>query len=126
MNIAIIILLILSVLLFIVSFFQKDGKEQLEMEYEELAMSLLQDQHNMKKRIGRLEEEMMLESQIARPLANTKENQHAAGVHEIVKNQVLSLYQQGVDVQQISKQSALSVNTVTQIIQDGNRGKQTK
>ncbi|WP_313430956.1 hypothetical protein [Siminovitchia terrae] len=116
MNIAIIILLSASLLLFIISFFQKDKTRELEAEFEELSMSLLQDYHNLKKRIGILEEELLLEKQVVHPLHN-KLTEERPVVHEVLKNQVLALHQQGIDLQQISKQSSLSPQMVKKIIE---------
>lgn len=115
MNIAIIILLSSSLLLFIISFFQKDKTSELEAELEELSMTLLQDSHNLKKRVGLLEEELLLEKHIVHPSHNQLEEDSPV-VHEVLKNQVLALHQQGIDLQRISKQSSLPPETVRKII----------
>ncbi|GIN19996.1 MAG TPA: hypothetical protein DEO65_03905 [Bacillus bacterium] len=117
MNTAIIILLSASLLLFIISFFQKDKTRELEEEMEELSMTLLQDHHNLKKRIALLEEELLLEKQIVYPTSNAnKMEEDRPVVHEVLKNQVLALHQQGIDLQRISKQSSLPPETVRKII----------
>lgn len=119
MNTAIIILLSASLLLFIISFFQKDKTSELETEIEELSMTLLQDYHNLKKRIGLLEEELLLEKQIVHPSSKNKPEESGPVVHEVLKNQVLALHQQGIDLQRISKQSSLPPQTVKKIIDSG-------
>lgn len=118
MDTAVIILLSLSTLLFIISFFQKDKTSKLENEIEELSMTLLQDYHNLKKRIGLLEEELLLEKQIVHPsTSKTRIEENPSAVHEIIKNQVLALHQQGIDLQRISNQSSLPIQTVKRIIE---------
>ncbi|RST73822.1 hypothetical protein D4T97_013185 [Siminovitchia acidinfaciens] len=118
MDTAIIILLSLSTLLFIISIFQKDKTSQLETEVEELSMTLLQDYHNIKKRIGLLEEELLLEKQIVHPsTGKARIEEDPPAVHEIIKNQVLSLHNQGIDLQRISNQSSLPLHTVKRIIE---------
>ena len=120
MNTAIIILLSASLLLFIISFFQKDKTSELEEELEELSMTLLQDHHNLKKRIALLEEELLLEKQIVYPTSTAnKVEEDRPVVHEVLKNQVLALHQQGIDLQRISKQSSLPPETVRKIIKTG-------
>ena len=116
MDTVIIILLSLSALLFIVSFFQKDKTSQLETEVEELSMTLLQENHNLKKRIMILEEELLLEKPVNLPSVQQKPGE-SIPVHGVLKNQVLSLHSQGVGLQQISKQSALPLETVKRIIE---------
>lgn len=117
MDTAIIILLSISTLLFISSVFQKEKTSRLENEMEELSMTLLQDYHNLKKRIGLLEEELLLEKQIVHPSSSkTKIEDNRPVVHEIIKNQVLALHQQGIDLQRISNQSSLPLQTVKRII----------
>lgn len=117
MNTAIIILLSISLLLFIISFFQKDKTSELETEIEELSMTLLQDYHNLKKRVGLLEEELLLEKQIVQPSPGMNQTNSSQPVHEILKNQVLALHQQGIDLERISKQSSLPMQTVMSIIE---------
>ncbi|MFD1705408.1 hypothetical protein ACFSCZ_01415 [Siminovitchia sediminis] len=119
MNTVIIVLLSLSTVLFIISMFQKDKLSQFETEFEELTMTLLQENHNLKKRIGVLEEELLLEKQlIDAPVLSAKRKASPLVVHEVLKNQVIALHQQGMDLQRIASQSSLPVDTVKHIIKD--------
>lgn len=72
-------------------------------------MNVLQEHYKLKKRISVLEEELMLDGEMTL---------HKSPINEIIKNQVISLYKQGVKVDQITKQSTLSKQEVLSIIQD--------
>lgn len=72
-------------------------------------MNVLQEHYKLKKRISVLEEELMLDGDMTL---------HKSPINEIIKNQVISLYKQGVKVDQITKQSTLSKQEVLSIIQD--------
>jgi hypothetical protein len=104
-------LLSLSIFLFIVSFFLRDRYKDLEKEIEDVSMNYLQENYQLKKRMKILEEELMLDGQ--QPIRKVKQ---PARVHEVVKNQVIALYNQGIAIEQIAKQSALSNTEVQQII----------
>ena len=118
MDIAILILLGASALCFILSFLQKDPAKQLEREMEELTMTLFKESQNMKKRISILEEELLMEKGMVDMAASrTSGAAILPNVNEILKNQVLALYERGVSLEQISRQSSLSTKTVQQIIE---------
>ncbi|PFA62393.1 hypothetical protein CN378_20750 [Bacillus sp. AFS015802] len=98
-----------SILLLVISFFQRDRYRDIEKDMEELSMNVLQEHYKLKKRISVLEEELMLDGEIT-----FQKNP----VNEILKNQVISLYKQGVNVDQITKQSALSKQEVLSVIKN--------
>ncbi|MGG3913418.1 hypothetical protein [Rossellomorea vietnamensis] len=98
-----------SILLLVISFFQRDRYRDIEKDMEELSMNVLQEHYKLKKRISVLEEELMLDGEMTL---------HKTPINEIIKNQVISLYKQGVKVDQITKQSTLSKQEVLSIIQD--------
>ncbi|CAN7322634.1 hypothetical protein [Rossellomorea sp. LjRoot5] len=98
-----------SILLLVISFFQRDRYRDIEKDMEELSMNVLQEHYKLKKRISVLEEELMLDGDMTL---------HKSPINEIIKNQVISLYKQGVKVDQITKQSTLSKQEVLSIIQD--------
>ncbi|MBS4194688.1 hypothetical protein [Lederbergia citri] len=113
MDTIIIILLSLAVLLFVISFFQSDKVKVLEKEVEQLSMNMLQDHYLMKKRLKVLEEELLIGQSF---INDSPKHEKTREPNEILKNHVLALYNQGLDIQQISKQSSLSVETVKDII----------
>ncbi|MCJ8006835.1 hypothetical protein ACFFF5_01050 [Lederbergia wuyishanensis] len=113
MDTIIIFLLGLSIVLFIISFFQTDKVKVLEKEVEQLSMNVLQDHYLMKKRLKVLEEELLMGQNFIDDIPRRELDQEP---NEILKNHVLALYNQGLEIQQISKQSSLSVETVKNII----------
>ncbi|MBS4173541.1 hypothetical protein [Bacillus sp. FJAT-49736] len=113
MNSLIFLLLILSVLLFIISFFQKDRSASIEKDVEELSMNLYQETYQLKKRMKVLEEELLIDSPSMQAQAISAPK---SKINAILKNQVIALYKQGLSVEQISKQSALSISEVQKII----------
>ncbi|WP_175991035.1 hypothetical protein [Bacillus sp. Marseille-Q1617] len=112
MEILLLVLMGFSILLFFLSFFQKDRYAAIEKEVEDLSMTILQENYQMKKRLRVLEEELMMDgdSSLKRtpPVRKT--------IHEVVRNQVIALYQQGIPLEQIAKQSALTKSDVQHII----------
>ncbi|KQL53538.1 hypothetical protein AN964_08535 [Heyndrickxia shackletonii] len=113
LNSLIFLLLILSILLFIISFFQKDRTSSVEKEVEELSLNLYQETYQLKKRMKVLEEELLMDG-------NGSQNQSFSPprneINAILKNQVIALHKQGLNVEQISKQSALPITDVQKII----------
>jgi hypothetical protein len=101
-----------SILLLVISFFQRDRYRDIEKDIEELSMNVLQEHYQLKKRIRVLEEELMVNGDA--PFKKTDSVRKP--IHEVVKNQVIALYQQGIPVEQIAKQSALSKSEVQQLI----------
>jgi hypothetical protein len=114
MSIPIMILLSAAILLYILSFFQKDRTSIIEKELEDLTLNFHQETYQLKKRMDILEEELMgngIDFGVTEPSPK-------AGVHEILKNQVIALYQQGLDFEQISRQSSLSLEEVKEVISE--------
>ena len=66
----------------------------------------------IKKRIQALEEIMHEALIVESSLLST-----SLPVHEVVQNQVLHLYKQGISIDQIAQQSALSKNKVLRILE---------
>jgi hypothetical protein len=116
MTTVIISLLSLSALLFIVSFFQRDRYKTLEKDLEDLSMNFLQENYTLKKRLKVLEEELLMDET---PVFHTSQGSRPKKkVHEIVKNQVLALHAQGMNLEQIARQSALPISDVQDILRD--------
>jgi hypothetical protein len=101
-----------SILLFFVSFFQKDRYAAIEKEVEDLSMTVLQENYQMKKRLKVLEEELLMDGEAFQGHKPSSRKP----IHEVVKNQVIALHQQGTPLEQIAKQSALTKSEVAHII----------
>ncbi|QWC21678.1 hypothetical protein KJK41_15300 [Bacillus haikouensis] len=102
-----------SILLFFLSFFQKDRYAAIEKEVEELSMTVLQENYQLKKRLKVLEEELMMDGEVFR---KGNPSLKKPIIHEVVRNQVIALHQQGTPLDQIAKQSALKKSEVAHII----------
>jgi hypothetical protein len=109
-------LIALAAILFILSFFLKDPYKELREEIDQLTIQQIQDLYQIKKKLKVLEEELLVNDSILekRSSFNTGKKQ----IHDIIKNQVWSLAQQGMDLNQIAKQSSLSTHEVQEIINE--------
>ncbi len=116
MGYIIISLIGLAALLFALSFFLKDPYKELREEIDQLTIQQIQDLYQIKKKLKVLEEELLVgdTNQDRQSSFNTGKKQ----IHEIIKNQVWSLAQQGMDLNQIAKQSSLSTQEVQEIINE--------
>ncbi|QTC43506.1 hypothetical protein I7V34_09835 [Bacillus sp. V3] len=101
-----------SILLFFLSFSQKDRYAAIEKEVEELSMTVLQENYQLKKRLKVLEEELMMDGEVFRKGNPALKKP----IHEVVRNQVIALHQQGIPLDQIAKQSALTKSEVAHIV----------
>lgn len=112
----ILILVALAALLFGLSFFLKDPYKELREEIDQLTIQQIQDLYHIKKKLKVLEEELLVNDSILE-----KQSSFTSGkkqIHDIIKNQVWSLAQQGMDINQIAKQSSLSNQEVQEIISE--------
>ncbi|WP_026692892.1 hypothetical protein [Peribacillus kribbensis] len=119
MEMIIVILLILSAVIFLLSFFKKDRVKELEKEIDTLSLSYMQDIYQLKKRLSILEEELLIQGPSS-PILMKKPAGTAGGkgqVNEIIRNQVLSLSKQGLSIEQISSQSTLPREEILVIIE---------
>ncbi|WLR56336.1 hypothetical protein LC048_05290 [Mesobacillus subterraneus] len=116
MGYMIIILFVLAALLFAISFFLKDPYKELREEIDQLTIQQIQDLYQIKKKLKVLEEELLVNDTTLDKQSsfNTGKNQ----IHAIIKNQVWSLAQQGMNINQIAKQSSLSNKEVQEIINE--------
>ena len=120
------ILIILAILLWILSFFIKDPYKQIREEMDSLFMQQLEEIYHIKKKLKVLEEELLINDyDFTPPISSAREQaSEKSPVHEIIKNQVWSLAQQEVPLLQIAEQSSLSVSDVQVILTEfKSRGK---
>jgi hypothetical protein len=116
MSYIIISLISMAALLFLLSFFLKDPYKELREEIDQLTIQQIQDLYQIKKKLKVLEEELLLnDTVLEKKSAIDSSNKQ---VHDIIRNQVWSLAQQGMNINQIARQSSLSPNDVQKIIND--------
>ncbi|KMY54758.1 hypothetical protein AC623_13125 [Bacillus sp. FJAT-27231] len=116
MNGLIIGLAVAGVVFLLLSFFLKDRSRQLEKEVEELSLQFLQETYQLKKKIKVLEEELLIGPPVTSLQETAVASETTAGINEILKNQVISLYYQGTRIEDIAKQSSLSLSQVRHIL----------
>jgi|SRR5699024_8864411 len=107
----IITLLIISFSLIIISFFTNDRFKDLEDQIEQMSLSNLQDNYQMKQKLKVLEEEL-LPSQ----LDLTSQNRAKSSIEK----QVELLYRKGYSVAEISKSTQLSEYDIKALINQFN------
>ncbi|MCB5235813.1 hypothetical protein KD144_002960 [Niallia circulans] len=119
------VLIGVSLLLLILSFFLRDPIKDLREEIDQLSIQQVQEMYKIKKKLKVLEEELMIgeENFAFKPSSAIKESkpdqaENIQPIHAIIKNQVWTLAASGVPVDQIANQSSLSITQVQQIINE--------
>jgi hypothetical protein len=119
METLIILLFSLAIVLLIVSFFGKDKVAKLEEDLEQMTLTYMQDIYQLKKKVKILEEEFVIQDDPVPPVKvkSTVNSNDSEPIHEILKSQVLSLYSQGLSLDQIAKQSSLTKEQTISVIE---------
>jgi hypothetical protein len=126
MLIVTLILLGVSLLLLLLSFFLRDPIKDLREEIDQFSIQQVQELYKIKKKLKVLEEELMLGEEdfsFKPPSSSIKENksfqaENTQPIHAIIKNQVWTLAASGVPIDQIANQSSLSISQVQHIINE--------
>ncbi|MDM5221985.1 hypothetical protein QUF86_14780 [Peribacillus sp. NJ11] len=119
METLIILLFSLAIVLLIISFFSKDKVAKLEEDLEQMTITYMQDIYQLKKKVKILEEEFVIQDDPVPPV-KTKSlvtSNEVEPIHEILKSQVLSLYSQGLSLDQIARQSSLTKEQTISVIE---------
>jgi hypothetical protein len=126
MGIIMIGLLGFSLLLLIISFFQRDPYRELKEEVDQLTLQQVQEVYQIKRKIKILEEELLItDDDLSSTVIPVTKNQKE--IHNIIKNQVWSLAEQGKTIEQISILSSLSNDDVYAILKEkSNSGKRNE
>ena len=112
-------LLAFAIILLICSFFMKDPYKIIREEIDQLSMKQIQDMYVIKKKLKVLEEELLvndIEFQSVSTIRPHPLSYEKKEIHDIIKNQVWSLVQQGLTVDQIARQSSLTPDEVESIL----------
>lgn len=115
----IILLFSLAIVLLIISFFSEDKVAKLEEDLEQMTITYMQDIYQLKKKVKILEEEFVIQDDPVPPV-KTKSlvtSNEVEPIHEILKSQVLSLYSQGLSLDQIARQSSLTKEQTISVIE---------
>ena len=119
METIIVLLFSLAIVLLIISFFGKDKVAKLEEDLEQMTLTYMQDIYQLKKKVKILEEEFVIQDD---PVPSVKDQSTVTSndiepIHEILKSQVLSLYSQGLTLDQIARQSSLTKEQTISVIE---------
>jgi peptidoglycan hydrolase CwlO-like protein len=119
METLIVLLFSLAIVLLIISFFGKDKVAKLEEDLEQMTLTYMQDIYQLKKKVKILEEEFVIQDD---PVPSVKDqitvtSNDIEPIHEILKSQVLSLYSQGLTLDQIARQSSLTKEQTISVIE---------
>jgi hypothetical protein len=119
METLIVLLFSLAIVLLIISFFGKDKVAKLEEDLEQMTLTYMQDIYQLKKKVKILEEEFVIQDD---PVPSVKDQSTVTSndiepIHEILKSQVLSLYSQGLTLDQIARQSSLTQEQTISVIE---------
>jgi hypothetical protein len=119
METLIVLLFSLAIVLLIISFFGKDKVAKLEEDIEQMTLTYMQDIYQLKKKVKILEEEFVIQDD---PVPSLKDQSTVTSndiepIHEILKSQVLSLYSQGLTLDQIARQSSLTKEQTLSVIE---------
>ncbi|MBT2645947.1 hypothetical protein J7E52_04265 [Bacillus sp. ISL-34] len=119
METLIILLFSLAIVLLIISFFGKDKVAKLEEDLEQMTLTYMQDIYQLKKKVKILEEEFVIQDEPVPPVKDksTVNSNDIEPIHEILKCQVLSLYSQGLSLDQIARQSSLTKEQTIAVIE---------
>lgn len=97
----------------------KDRYKEIKSELEQLSMQQIQETYQIKRKLKVLEEELLVnDGDFPQPLQTYASGSSRKEIHAIIKNQVWSLAQQGLSLDQIAKQSSLSIEDVQGIINE--------
>jgi hypothetical protein len=111
------ILLGISLFIFFISFFLKDPYKELKEEIDHLTMQHVQEIYQVKKKLKILEEELLVTDD---SFSDSEFTSHNREIHDIIKNQVWALAQQGKPAEQIAVQSSLTAEDVYAILREYN------
>ena len=119
MEMLIVLLFSLAIVLLIISFLGKDKVAKLEEDLEQMTLTYMQDIYQLKKKVKILEEEFVIQDD---PVSSVKDQSTVTSndiepIHEILKSQVLSLYSQGLTLDQIARQSSLTKEQTISVIE---------
>lgn len=112
------IFIILGSIFLLLSLFISPTNKKVDERIEQISISLHKDTNDLKQRVKRLEEELLISNQPHSFVQETRKQQHQTKqpVHAIIVNQILALYEQGYDTKEIAKRASLSEAEVIQVL----------
>lgn len=109
MEFTIIVLFSLSIVLFVLSFFQKDKAKELEKQLENMSIQLMQEMYQLKKKVTVLEEEYLIPTDQSDSLSSN-------GKRPLTRDDVLELYEDGYSISEIAVMTEREENEIEQLL----------
>ncbi|WP_202409868.1 hypothetical protein [Halobacillus litoralis] len=107
--------------LFVLSFFMNDRMKELENQVEQVNMTMMQSNYQLKKKMKVLEEELLAEDLTQEIMKQHPKKKEAPKTLPLVDT-VRSMYQKGYKTHYIAKQTNLSEHDVHSMIQQQKSG----
>ncbi|RDY72446.1 hypothetical protein DXT76_01890 [Halobacillus trueperi] len=107
--------------LFVLSFFMNDRMKELENQVEQVNMTMMQSNYQLKKKMKVLEEELLAED-LTQEIMNQPPKKKEAPQTLPLVDTVRSMYQKGYKTHYIAKQTNLSEHDVHSMIQQQKSG----
>ncbi|WP_394217831.1 hypothetical protein [Halobacillus trueperi] len=107
--------------LFVLSFFMNDRMRELENQVEQVNMTMMQSNYQLKKKMKVLEEELLAEDLTQEIMKQPPKKNEAPKTLPLVDT-VRSMYQKGYKTHYIAKQTNLSEHDVHSMIQQQKSG----
>ena len=111
MEITIIVLFVISILLFILSFFQRDRAKDVEKQLENVSIQLMQEMFQLRKKVTLLEEENMIST-------NSDDTFNKRSHEQLTKNDVLEMYEDGYTITEISLMTHRHEDEIEELLAD--------
>jgi hypothetical protein len=105
----------IGIVLFILSFFMNDRMKELESQVEQINMTMMQHNYQMKKKMKVLEEELLAEDLTEEIMKQPLRKKEPSSSLPLVKT-VLSMYNKGYKTHYIAKQTNLSEHDVLSMV----------
>lgn len=113
-------IILIGIGLFIVSFFFNDRMHKLEEQLEQFSLSSMQDTYQIKKKLKVLEEELLVNEPIRKPIPSEKQvfSKSSDNVADkpLVVQKIYHLHEQGFSLEDIAKETNLSTYDVQTIL----------
>ncbi|ELK46212.1 response regulator transcription factor [Halobacillus sp. ACCC02827] len=113
-------IVIIAAVLFILSFFMKDRVKEVEKQVEQVSLTMMQNNYQMKKKMKVLEEELLSDHIVEDKAPRPASPRPSAPVPEDLpaEETVLHMYRKGYKTHYIAKQTKLSEHTVESLIEE--------
>ncbi|NEU30734.1 hypothetical protein GN156_08085 [bacterium LRH843] len=111
LDLTIVILLSIACVLFLLSFFRKDRTKELEKQIEDMQITYMQELYLLKKKIRRLEEELLISHQSSPFIKQAKSSSQQQLLREVV-----TCYEQGDGLDLIANKTGLTISEVEHLL----------